>query len=55
LDAGLSTSTGGEHPNISQAQHRQRRLPVCASRLMRVPVDRDHRFRWKMITQSGAT
>jgi hypothetical protein len=33
LDAGLSASTGGEHPNISQAQHRQRRLPVCASRL----------------------
>ena len=36
LDAGLSASTGGEHPNISQAQHRQRRLPVCASRLTAV-------------------
>lgn len=22
---------------------------------LRVPVDRDHRFRWEMITQSGAT
>ena len=22
---------------------------------VRVPVDRDHRFRWKMITQSGRT
>jgi hypothetical protein len=22
---------------------------------VRVPVDRDHRFRWKMITQSGGT
>jgi hypothetical protein len=22
---------------------------------LRVPVDRDHRFRWKMITQSGGT
>jgi AhpC/TSA family len=27
--------------------------PVCAS--LRVPVERDHRFRWKMITQSGGT
>jgi ribosomal protein L34 len=22
---------------------------------LRVPVERDHGFRWKMITQSGAT
>jgi hypothetical protein len=36
LAAGLSASTGGEHPNISQVQHRQRRLPVCPSRLTAV-------------------
>ena len=28
---------------------------AAAGALLRVPVDRDHRFRWKMITQSGGT
>jgi len=29
------------------------RAPVGSG--LRVPVERDHGFRWKMITQSGAT
>src|SRR5215467_6661839 len=28
---------------------------VIADHAVRVPVERDHRFRWKMITQSGGT
>jgi hypothetical protein len=30
-------------------------LAPGTSPLLRVPVERDHGFRWKMITQSGGT
>jgi hypothetical protein len=36
----------------------ERRFPVrirVTQPAVRVPVDRDHRFRWKVITQSGRT
>jgi hypothetical protein len=29
--------------------------PLRIYRTLRVPVERDHGFRWKMITQSGGT
>ena len=31
------------------------RSPDTATAEVRVPVERDHGFRWKMITQSGGT
>ncbi len=38
----------------ADALNRARRTVVIVP-LLRVPVERDHGFRWKMITQSGAT
>ena len=44
-----------------EVRHIQRRAAdhdsriVTIGQLVRVPVERDHGFRWKMITQSGGT
>ena len=47
----MSTRNCG-HSNSAATE--QRSKPVVRS-VLRVPVERDHRFRWKMITQSGGT
>jgi len=58
---GVSSRTGdGERNNrffgcINSSASRSTSFSKVFLPSMRVPVERDHRFRWKMITQSGAT
>jgi hypothetical protein len=52
-EAAEQTTNGNTDIRPALRLHRMR---LCtADHPMRVPVERDHGFRWKMITQSGGT
>ena len=52
LAIGIDRALRARHPEIAS---RTLRIALHRHTSVRVPVDRDHGFRWTMITQSGGT